>query len=97
MHMIHRAVHAPRTFVSLPAACKPWGRPQLHPPKQKASQKTPEKISKRTTSNPGGMRSELIFKIYIENPDLQEARISGVLVLIPIFSNAFGQVTLELV
>jgi len=42
------------------------------------------------------MRSELV-KIYIENPDLQEAWISGVLVLIPIFSNAFGQVTLELV
>ena len=43
MHMIHRAVHAPRTFVSLPAACKPWERPQLHPPKQHESQKTPEK------------------------------------------------------
>ena len=96
MHMIHRAVHVPRTFVSLPAACKPWGRHQLHLPKQHESQKTLEKISKRTTSNPEGMRSELV-KIYIENPDLQEAWISGVLVLIPIFFNAFGQVTLELV
>jgi len=58
--------------------------------------KRPRKIRKKTTSNPGGMRSELV-KIYIENPDLQEAWISGVLVLIPIFFNAFGQVTLELV